>query len=285
MISEKVMEDAIVNDPEKYLGEKGLKLLERQYKIGNYIFDLLFEDRHGTKLIVEIQRGTLDRHHTYKILDYYDEYKEKNPDCFIELMIIANRIPHERRRRLDAHGVSWKEIPEKEFYTHENLSKFDSFDEEQKGKIKNINELYDFKGNIHNSINEINYENYYYHLRRYNNSQMAEKIIHFINKLQNNNSIILRFKKGGRKVELNLNICLKFYRPNNTFIGLTSSERGFFAWPWFGLFKDHPAEKRVREIFGEYKKAWFNIKPNNIKELTELFNKIEESIRVLEEIC
>lgn len=115
MISEKMMEDAISGEPEKYLGEKGLNLIAKQYSIGSYVFDLLFEDRHGTKLIVELQKGTLDRNHTYKILDYYDEYKEKNPDAFIELMVIANRIPHERRRRLDTNGISWKEIPESEF--------------------------------------------------------------------------------------------------------------------------------------------------------------------------
>jgi hypothetical protein len=62
-----------------------------------------------------LQRGTLDRTHTYKILDYYDEYKGKHPNVFIELMVIANRIPHERRRRLESHGISWKEIPEFEF--------------------------------------------------------------------------------------------------------------------------------------------------------------------------
>jgi hypothetical protein len=115
LLSEKDMEDAISMNPEKYLGEPGLKLIARQYRIGNYIFDLLFEDRHGAKVIVEIQKGTLDRNHTYKILDYYDEYKEKNPNSFIELMIIANKMPYERRKRLDSKGISWKEISESEF--------------------------------------------------------------------------------------------------------------------------------------------------------------------------
>jgi hypothetical protein len=115
MITEKNMEDAISADPEKYIGEKGLSLVARQYSIGCYIFDLLFEDRHGAKLIVELQRGTLDRNHTYKILDYYDEYKMNNPNAFIELMVIANKIPYERRKRLESHGISYKEIAESEF--------------------------------------------------------------------------------------------------------------------------------------------------------------------------
>lgn len=73
------MEDQIAKDPEKFLGEEGLSLVERQTRVGTYIFDLLFKDRHGGKLIVEIQKGTLDRPHTYKIMDYYQEYKDRHP--------------------------------------------------------------------------------------------------------------------------------------------------------------------------------------------------------------
>lgn len=63
MITEKIMEEAICKDPEKYLGEKGLRLIARQYSISIYRFDLLFEDRHGKRLIVEIQKGKLNREH------------------------------------------------------------------------------------------------------------------------------------------------------------------------------------------------------------------------------
>ncbi len=80
------MENAIISNPLKYIGEKGLKFVSQQFHIGKYYFDLLFEDRHGGKLIVELQKGTLDRDHTYKILDYYDEYKESHPDEFIDLI-------------------------------------------------------------------------------------------------------------------------------------------------------------------------------------------------------
>lgn len=105
------MEDSIVNNPEKFINEKGLRLLSRQYRVGTYIFDLLFEDRHSGKLIVEIQKGTLDRTHTYKILDYYHEYKEKNPRDFIDIMVIANIIPPERKRRLNDLGIAFREMP------------------------------------------------------------------------------------------------------------------------------------------------------------------------------
>lgn len=280
MITEKMMEDAVSSDPEKYLGEKALKLIARQYSIGSYIFDLVFEDRRGSKLIVELQKGTLDRTHTYKILDYYDEFKEKNPKEFIELMVIANRIPHERRRRLEAHGISWKEIPESEF-----KGKNDFLLEEKMINIK-CNSLNIDRNNKNNKdkIDDITFEKYYTHLKKYNDDNIVEGIREFINKLEKDEDLILQFKKGS-KVELNLNICLKNFRPKNTFVGLTSSERGFFAWPWFKLLENYPAEIKVRDIFEERRKAWMNIKPNNFDELKELFNKIEESISVVKEMC
>lgn len=120
---ERDMEDAIIDNPERFIGESGLTLISRQYRIGNYIFDLLFEDRHGGKLIVELQVGALDRNHTYKILDYYDEYKTQNPCEFVDLMIIANTVPQERKNRLKDKGIAFKEIPESEFSEWLNLNK------------------------------------------------------------------------------------------------------------------------------------------------------------------
>lgn len=114
-ITEKDMEDIIAENPNKFLGETGLTLMARQYSIGNYRFDLLFGDRHGGKLIVELQRGALDREHMFKVLDYCDEYRERNPSEFVEPLIVANIIPHERKRRLSSRGVSFLEIPEEVF--------------------------------------------------------------------------------------------------------------------------------------------------------------------------
>lgn len=115
MLTEREMEDAVAADPQNYLGEERLQLVARQYHIGRYIFDLFFRDRHGAKLIVELQRGTLDRNHTYKVLDYDDEYKERHPEEFVELMMVANKIPRERQRRLTSHGIEFREIPESAF--------------------------------------------------------------------------------------------------------------------------------------------------------------------------
>ena len=78
-------------------------------------FDLIFCDRTGAKLIVEIQKGTLDRAHTYKILDYYDAFKEQHPHEFVEVMVVANVIPAERKQRLASMGIAYREIPTAEF--------------------------------------------------------------------------------------------------------------------------------------------------------------------------
>jgi hypothetical protein len=118
---EKDMEDLIIENPQKYLNEPDLKLVSRQYTIGKYRFDLLFQDRHNGKIIVEIQRGTLDRNHTYKILDYFDEYKKRNPSSFIDLIIVSNKITRERRDRLNSYGISFFEIAESIFLADPNL--------------------------------------------------------------------------------------------------------------------------------------------------------------------
>jgi hypothetical protein len=115
MFTEKIMEDSICNDPEKYLGEKGLKLIKRQFSIGECRYDLLFEDRYGGKLIVELQKGTLDRDHFLRIMYYQLEYRVKYPDEFTDLWVIANRIPYDKRNKLNSLGIKWKEIPEAEF--------------------------------------------------------------------------------------------------------------------------------------------------------------------------
>jgi len=114
-LSEKMMEDLVADNPSRFVGEAGLQLLSRQYRICSYVFDLLFQDRHGGKLIVELQVGTLDRDHTYRILDYYDQFQQRFPTEFVDVMVIANRIPPERQRRLRDRGIKFREIPEGEF--------------------------------------------------------------------------------------------------------------------------------------------------------------------------
>jgi hypothetical protein len=111
---EREMRDLIAEFPKELLGED-LELIGKEITIGNYRLDLLFRDRHKARLIVEVQKGTLDRNHLYKILDYYDSYKESHSPKFVECMVIANDIPSERKARLHSRGISFREIPESKF--------------------------------------------------------------------------------------------------------------------------------------------------------------------------
>ncbi len=109
--SEKQMAEVIIAHSQELLGEQ-LSLIERNLWIGRYELDLLFGDRHGAKLIVELQRGSLDRYHLYKVLDYYDEYKARHPEEFVEVMVVAYLISPERKERLGKRGINFREIPD-----------------------------------------------------------------------------------------------------------------------------------------------------------------------------
>lgn len=152
-LTEKDMEDLIVLSPKRYINEDGLQLVARQYRIGKYIFDLLFEDRHKSKLLVEIQKGTLDRNHTYKILDYYDEYKQSHPDEFIDLMIIANVIQSERKERLSFLGIAFIEISESQFLSDPLFVDRNSFSSVDQIDIPFIDNLRNTKSNLSDQSN------------------------------------------------------------------------------------------------------------------------------------
>lgn len=110
MFSEKDMEDAIVAEPEFFLKRGGLELLSRQYVIGNFRFDLLFRDRLGRVIIVEIQKGTLDRNHSFKIVDYYNRYQNEHPDEKVEVVVVANEIPVDRKQFFDKFQICYSEV-------------------------------------------------------------------------------------------------------------------------------------------------------------------------------
>jgi tetratricopeptide (TPR) repeat protein len=109
-LSEADMEYLVAKYPEHFI-EKGLTLIGRQICFGQNRLDILFQDRKDAKLIVELQKGTLDRKHLYRMLDYYDDFKRHNPNDEIELLIIANEITLERKEKLYKRDIEFKEIP------------------------------------------------------------------------------------------------------------------------------------------------------------------------------
>jgi len=114
MFSEQDIENAIATNPTRFLKRKDLKLLFRQYSIGKFRFDLLFEDQLGRKIIVEIQKGNLDRNHSFKIVDYSLKYRAMHPDEEVEVIIVANVISQERKQFFRELKCSYIEIADEE---------------------------------------------------------------------------------------------------------------------------------------------------------------------------
>jgi len=108
------MEDLLWEHPEKFLSEP-LKKFQRQPASNVGQADLVFLDGLGRILVIELKHGTLQRGAVPQIVDYYGMLKSRFPDKSVELMIIANSIPRERRVSCEQHHIEAVEISEKKF--------------------------------------------------------------------------------------------------------------------------------------------------------------------------
>src|SRR5947207_4921774 len=113
-MTEREMEDLLWEHPEKFLNEP-LKQFQRQPASSVGRADLIFLDRIGRLLVIELKRGTLERGAVSQLVDYYGMLKSRFPDKSVELMSIANRIPPERRQACEQYHIDAVEIPEKKF--------------------------------------------------------------------------------------------------------------------------------------------------------------------------
>src|SRR3989337_298916 len=105
-MQEKDMENLIAQHPDEFFPNEGFKLVSQQYNIGGRRIDILFEDKHSRKVIVEVKRGILTREASGQIIEYYGLLKEKYSDSPIELVLVANNVPPERRTFLENVGIS-----------------------------------------------------------------------------------------------------------------------------------------------------------------------------------
>ncbi len=106
-MDERTLEDIICRYPE--LIENGLSFKGRQVTVNGKRVDVLFEDRHGQKLILEIKKGTVLRNHVGQLLDYEGDFVSvDNPN--VRVMLVGNRVPENLRRSLNHHGFEWKEL-------------------------------------------------------------------------------------------------------------------------------------------------------------------------------
>ena len=107
-MNEKTFEDILCKYPE--LIEEGLTFKGRQVIVKGKRVDVMFVDRHGQKLIVELKNGAIRREHIAQLFDYEGEFITLD-DPNVRVMLVGNRVPENLRRSLDHHGFEWKEIP------------------------------------------------------------------------------------------------------------------------------------------------------------------------------
>ncbi len=107
---EKDIENLVAQYPDDFFSKEQLKLISQQYVVEGKRFDILFEDKHHRKVIVEIKLGILSREASGQIVEYYGLLKSKFPDDLIELVLIANVIPSERRIFLERMGIDCVEL-------------------------------------------------------------------------------------------------------------------------------------------------------------------------------
>lgn len=107
---EKDIENLIAQHPEDIFPGEGFKLIGQQIVVEGRRLDILFEDRHMRKIIVEVKRGILTRDSSGQIAEYYGLLKNANQTENCELVLCANVIPKERRTFLETIGIECKEL-------------------------------------------------------------------------------------------------------------------------------------------------------------------------------
>lgn len=104
---EKDFEDILEKYPD--LIEPGLKPIGRQIVIYNRRMDLLYEDRHHNRLIVELKVGPIKDEHLGQILAYEGMILSAD-DPAVRVMLIGTRVPPNIQKTLDHHGIAWREF-------------------------------------------------------------------------------------------------------------------------------------------------------------------------------
>lgn len=107
---EKDIENLIANYPDEFFPKSGFKLIGQQVRLGKCYADIIFEDKHNRKVIVEVKRGILSRDASGQVMEYYGLLKSDEPDSFVELVLCANVIPPERKKFLETVGIECKEL-------------------------------------------------------------------------------------------------------------------------------------------------------------------------------
>ena len=108
------MEDLVWSYPDLLLNEP-LTQHKRQQSSTVGRSDLIFRDKFGRLLVVELKKGVMPRGALSQIEDYFGAVKLQFPDTPVEKMAIANSIPQERKLACEQYNIECREIPERKF--------------------------------------------------------------------------------------------------------------------------------------------------------------------------
>jgi len=107
---EKDIENLIARYPKEFFPKEEFLLLGQQHTIEGRRIDILFQDKFGRKIIVEVKRGILTREASGQVMEYYGLMKSQSPEAICELILCANVIPSERKLFLENAGIECKEV-------------------------------------------------------------------------------------------------------------------------------------------------------------------------------
>ena len=112
---EKEMEDLIANYPDDFFPDKGFLLKGRQQSFAEVgRFDLLFVDRYGTNVLMELKAGPAKYEVATQLAKYKDELQFRG-EKHILMWLVAPQVPTSVREFLDRIGIEYSEIHTTEF--------------------------------------------------------------------------------------------------------------------------------------------------------------------------
>ncbi len=147
-MTERDMEELLWGYPEKLLNEP-LEQFRRQPSSQVGRADLIFKDRLGRFLVVEIKKGTLPRGAVNQLVDYYGMLKSEFQNESVELMAVAHFIPEDRAIACIKYDIEPREISEKRFL---DLAREVGYQLESERKVNNQLEKLDSTPKIQTAL-------------------------------------------------------------------------------------------------------------------------------------
>jgi P4 family phage/plasmid primase-like protien len=114
-MTEHEMEELIARYPKEFFPRKDLVLKGRQRSFsGVGRFDLLFQDEHGTNVLVELKAVPAKYDHADQLGKYRDALMQRG-ERYVLMWLVAPHIPGSVREFMDRIGIQYTEIHEAEY--------------------------------------------------------------------------------------------------------------------------------------------------------------------------